>query len=39
MVEEGAGDIPVCTPDNMGDSPFCFPPDYNKVCSAVEPAQ
>ena len=24
-------DIPKCTADNMGDNPFCIPPDYNKV--------
>ena len=26
-----AGDVPVCTKDNMGMNPFCFPPDYNKA--------
>ena len=31
LVGLSTGDIPVCTPDAMGENPFCFPPDYNKV--------
>jgi len=27
---ESSGEIPVCTPDNMGSNPFCFPSGYNK---------
>ena len=31
FVRPSTGGVPICTADNMGDNPFCFPPDYNKV--------
>lgn len=30
LLYKTSGDFPMCTADNMGDNPFCFPPDYNK---------
>jgi len=30
LLSQSTGDVPICTADNMGSHPFCFPPDYNK---------